>query len=168
VTFNSETYAGIELEVRYRVCVAPDTTFCFGTNATCPCGNGGAADTGCDNAQATGGVRLTGSGDTNLNDVTLQGTGFPPAAFPTVIVIRSPLAEAPPVTFGDGLRCISTTNLVRLAATLASGGASAHPISHGAGSGLFNYQLWYRNTPSAFCNAAAAFNTSNALGVVWP
>jgi hypothetical protein len=30
------------------------------------------------------------------------------------------------------------------------------------------YQLWYRSTPSSFCDPAAAFNTSNVLSLTWP
>jgi hypothetical protein len=168
ITFKSDPYARIELEVRYAYCAFPALAFCFGTDAACPCGNGGAPDSGCDNAQATGGVRLLATGDPTLNDVVLHGSGFPATSTPAALVIRSPLAESQPVVFGDGLRCVSLPGLVRFGATSAAGGASVHPISHGAGPGQFVYQLWYRSTPAAFCDAAAAFNTSNALAIAWP
>jgi len=52
--------------------------------------------------------------------------------------------------------------------SVASRGSSLSAVSHGAGSGTFVYQLWSRSTPSTFCDAAAAFNLSNALEIVWP
>ena len=76
-------------------------------------------------------------------------------------------SEPSPLAFGDGIRCIAAP-LVRLAATTATGGLSSHPVSHGAGAGTFHYQLWYRNAPAAFCDPAAAWNTSNALSITWP
>jgi hypothetical protein len=85
-----------------------------------------------------------------------------------VTLIRSSGLEEPPVVFGDGLRCISAAGLVRISAVLAGGGASLHPVMHGAGAGTFHYQLWARNTPVMFCDPAAGFNLSSALTVTWP
>jgi hypothetical protein len=56
--------------------------------------------------------------------------------------------------FGDGLRCLATTPLVRLAATTAAGGE-------------FVYQIWYRNQPAGYCTPLA-FNLSNGLRITWP
>ena len=152
--------------------VAPDTTFCFGTDAVCPCGNGGDADSGCDNAQATGGVELSLGGfapnGAGGGSATYVGSGFPAMASPTAIVIRSPSRAVPAPVFGDGLRCVGASGLVRFGATAASGGTSTHVAGHGAGAGVFHYQLWYRNTPSTFCDPFAAFNLSNGLSVTWP
>jgi hypothetical protein len=74
----------------------------------------------------------------------------------------------PPI-FGDGVRCVSATNLVRLAATTASAGASVHGFGHGAmaGSGDFHYQAWYRNTPASYCTPDA-FNLSSGVTLTWP
>ena len=151
---------------------APGTArFCFGSADLCPCGNGGSGDAGCDLPQATGGIALglvdflpDGAGG---GTAELVGAGYPPAAQPAVTLIRSPGAQTPPVAFGDGLRCIATTGLVRIGAVLAGGGASSHAVSHGAGAGTFRYQLWSRSTLSAFCTPAA-FNLSNALEIAWP
>jgi hypothetical protein len=145
---------------------------CDGALALCPCTNPGGPETGCDNAQATGGALLTAPAwNPGGSAVTLQGTGFPPASAPTVIVIRSPSQQSPPVTFGDGLRCIGAAGLVRFGATTASGGTSTHLHSHGAGPGQFFYQLWYRNTPVSFCvttgPSSGAFNLSNGLSLLW-
>jgi hypothetical protein len=145
--------------------------YCFGNAAECPCGNGGSGLGGCDNAQSSGGVvaTLTGFNPNGLGggQGTITGTGYPTTSEPTAIVIRSPFPATPPATFGDGLRCISTQSLVRLAAAPAITGTSVHTFSHGAGAGSFFYQLWYRNTPSTFCDAFAAFNLSNGQRVTW-
>jgi hypothetical protein len=150
------------------------TTFCNasdGALASCPCTNPGAPDTGCDNAQATGGVALAlVAQTTSPNAATLAGSGFSTMGAPTAIVIRSStLDPSSPLAFGDGLRCISAISLVRLAATTAVSGTSAHAINHGvmAGPGDFYYQIWYRNTPSTFCDPFAAFNLSNGLRIAW-
>jgi hypothetical protein len=70
--------------------------------------------------------------------------------------------------FGDGLRCIGAP-LVRLAATLASGGVSTHAFGHGpsAGAGTFYYQLWFRSTPLSYCDATSAFNLSSGVTLTW-
>jgi hypothetical protein len=156
--------------VWYRAGAPPDepgTPFCFGDGSAgaCPCGNLGAPGRGCDNAAATGGALLEGSGSPAAGTVVLEGSGFPPAATPTVIVIRSASLAASPVPFGDGLRCVAAP-VQRLAASFAAGGQSTHPLSHGIGPGVFHYQLWYRSS-AAFC-APAPFNLSNGYTIVWP
>jgi len=150
------------------------TPFCDasdGSLVSCPCGNAGLPNTGCDIAQATGGVGLTvtkwspdcmGGGT-----AVLIGTGYPVTGTPGAVVIRAPtLDTASPVVFGDGLRCVNAT-VVRLGATLAVGGQSTHPVMHGAGPGTFYYQIWFRNQPAMFCTPAA-FNLSNGLSIFWP
>jgi uncharacterized delta-60 repeat protein len=149
-------------------------SFCDATDgalAECPCANPGAPDSGCDVQQATGGVRLDVLAQVTApqSAATLQGTGFPPAGEPIALVIRGDaLDPARPVAFGDGLRCIAASGLVRLAATAASAGTSMHAFGHGAGAGAFHYQLWFRNTPASYCDPAAAFNLSNGRTLVWP
>jgi hypothetical protein len=149
-----------------RFCDASD-----GSLASCPCANPGDADTGCDIPQATGGVRIDVLAQaTAPNGATLSGTGFATMGSPTAIVIRSDaLDPGAPVVFGDGLRCLDTGALVRLAATTASGGTSTHAILHGAmaGSGTFYYQIWFRSTPSTYCDPVAAFNLSGGLALDW-
>ena len=148
-------------------------TFCDASDAglaACPCAPG-EAETGCDLAQGTGGVELTlvAQSTAPQNRATLRGKGFPLGATPAAVVIRSAeLDPARPVVFGDGLRCVGLP-LVRLGATAASEGLSAHAIGHGpaAGSGLAHYQLWFRNQPASYCDPAAAFNLSNGRSLVW-
>jgi len=137
----------------------------------CPCSNPGLPGHGCDLAQATGGVQL---GVTSFNpdfagggSITLVGTGFPAAFFPTVVGIRSPNRASTPAVFGDGLLCLEAP-VVRFGATSSSNGVSTQTTGHGVGSGIFHYQLWFRNQPLAFCDPTAAFNLSNGLTVSWP
>jgi len=154
---------------------APASSFCNASDnaaASCPCGNSGTPDAGCDLPQATGGVRLDAiAQELAPNRATLFAEGFPPSTTPAAIVIRSPaLDPASPVVFGDGLRCVGTSGLTRLAANQASGGVSVHTLGHGAmaGSGTFHYQLWFRSTPVMFCDPGAAFNLSNGQTLSWP
>jgi hypothetical protein len=151
-------------------CAKGGATFCFGDAADCPCGNGGAPGRGCDNAQGTGGVELALVAQTTApNGTTVTGTGFSTMGAPTALVFRSAGLAATPAPFGDGLGCLAPAGVVRLAATTAIAGTSTHAFGHGAmaGAGDFYYQIWYRNTPSAYCTPAA-FNLSNGLRISWP
>jgi hypothetical protein len=139
-----------------------------GSLASCPCAPG-APDSGCDLPQGTGGVRLDVLAQaTSPNGVTMQGTGFNPAGQPTAIVIRSTsLDPASPVVFGDGLRCVNVSPLVRLGAAPAIQGVSTHTFGHGAAAGTFYYQLWFRSHPATYCDPQAVFNLSNGRAVSW-
>jgi hypothetical protein len=107
--------------------------------------------------------------DTLGTQATLSASGFPAAAAATAVVIRSTsLDPSSPVVFGDGLRCVNSAPLVRLAATSSAGGTSTHVFGHGAGAGTFYYQVWFRNQPGGFCDPAAAFNLSNGRTLAWP
>jgi hypothetical protein len=99
--------------------------------------------------------------------VLLGGTGFPVAAAPAVVAIRSTAFESDPPVFGDGLRCVGTSGLVRVRTGLALNGSVGLAFMHGAGAGDFYYQLWFRSTPSTFCDPNAAFNLSNGLKLAW-
>jgi hypothetical protein len=155
--------------------IPPGITFCNATDgalASCPCSNPGLPLTGCDIAQGTGGVLANLIGQTTgPNSATLQGTGFPPAAAPSAIVIRANNLEASPVVFGDGLRCVGLTGFARLAATAAAGGVSTHVFGHGAAAGTYFYQIWFRNTPVSYCvttgASSGAFNLSNGYRLTW-
>ena len=149
-----------------------------GALATCACAAGD-PDTGCDapipvmqGGGTTGGVRLdlVAQSFSPQNRMTASGTGYPAGSAPTAIVIRDPsLESAGPIVFGDGLRCVGTSSLTRLGATVAAAGVSNHTFGHGtmAGAGTFYYQLWFRSTPISFCDPAAAFNLSNGRSIVW-
>jgi hypothetical protein len=168
-------WAGMFLTMdAFKPCTVASLDFCDasdGSLASCPCGNPGTPDSGCDNAQATGGVKINLIAQTTSpTGATVTGTGFSTMGSPTAIVLRSPDIDAgSPIVFGDGLRCVSTTSLTRLAATVGVGGTSTHTFAHGAmaGVGDFFYQIWYRNTPSTFCDPFAAFNLSNGTTIFW-
>jgi hypothetical protein len=42
-------------------------------------------------------------------------------------------------------------------------------FGHGAmaGTGTFFYQLWFRSTPTSYCDPTAAFNLSNGTFLDW-
>ena len=148
-------------------------SFCDATDvslAFCPCEAPGAQDTGCENAQHTGGVGLTVLKQETqpAPRATVIGTGFPTTSQPPVTLIRGASLVSPgPVVFGDGLRCVASP-IVRLAATAAIGGTSTHTFGHGtmAASGKHYYQLWFRNTPAMFCTPEA-FNLSSGRVLEW-
>lgn len=157
----------------YALRSASAPSFCDGADgslAACPCANPGAPTSGCDLSQGTGGVTLdlTVQSIAPLNRVTWSGSGFPSMGAPASIVLRaSTIDPATPIAFGDGLRCVGTP-LVRLSATQASAGSVTHVHGHNAavGSGLFHYQLWFRNAPATYC-APDAFNFSNGRTLLW-
>jgi hypothetical protein len=141
-----------------------------GALSGCPCANPGFPDTGCDNPAGTGGVKLIviAQQTSPTNRATVQGIGYPATATPSSVVIRAPaLDPGSPVVFGDGLRCIGVP-LVRLGASIASGGVSTHSFGHGmsAPPGPNFYQLWYRSQPPMFCTPDA-FNLSNGRVITW-
>jgi hypothetical protein len=158
---------------RFTMSAAPYfSSFCDasdGSLVSCPCGNQGTPDSGCDISQGTGGAELhvVYQEVSPQNRATLLGAGFPVSTTPTAVVIRSSALEPSPIVFGDGLRCVGVP-LVRLAATSAFIGFSNHTLGHGsgAGSGQFYYQLWFRNTPAMFCTPDA-FNLSNGRTLDW-
>jgi len=170
---SGDVYAVAAFHLFKISCQAAPVTFCNDADdslSSCPCANPGSPDTGCDLSQGTGGVGLSLAAQETSpqNRVTMLGSGFPPASAPASIMIRaSTLDPAPPVVFGDGLRCIGST-VVRLAATFASAGQTTHIAGHGAmaGGGDFYYQLWFRNTAGMFCTLAA-FNLSSGHIVNW-
>jgi len=143
---------------------------------SCPCGNPGSPDTGCDTpvpamqgGGTTGGIKLTVvlQETSPQNRATVTGFGYPAASTPPVIVIRAESLVSP-VVFGDGLRCIGTP-IVRLSAVIAWNRTSWHTFGHGAmaGSGAFYYQLWFRSAPISYCDDEAAFNLSNGRRLTW-
>jgi hypothetical protein len=152
----------------FILCEVPEA-LCFGNDVDCPCANGGLPDRGCENAATTGGVRLDVASfcpdGVGGGTATLVGTGFPTSASPTVIAIRGSGPGLAP--FGDGVLCLDTTT-VRVDTSSASAGVSSQPMSHGAGTGTFFYQLWYRSNPRTYCDPTAAFNLSNATRITWP
>jgi len=149
-------------------------TFCYGTNALCPCANGGQPHAGCEHSFATGGGRLVSQGIARVtsDSLALNAGGLPPTAS-TLFFQGTSQANA---LFGDGLRCAAGT-VIRLGTKAAVAGFASYgagnvgdvPISvrgaiPGAG-GVRHYQGWYRNA-AVFCTTST-FNLTNGVTVTW-
>jgi hypothetical protein len=158
------------------------TSYCFGdgTGAACPCGNNGFTGHGCQNSSATGGGLLIASGVASLASDTLLFTtqNEKPSALSTVTQGDTAIA---PIAFGQGLRCAGG-HLKRLYTKTAFSGsitapASGDPSVHarsaalgdtiGVGSTRY-YYVYYRDaTVLGGCSAAATFNNTQSVSVVW-
>jgi hypothetical protein len=150
-------------------CADDGASFCFGHASDCPCANAGAPRHGCDDAGANGGVRLDVAARAS-GAATLVGKGLALASARPTFVLCSRGLEPVPQAFGDGLRCVSVSSMVRLGVTTSTGGIAQHVVTHPAtaGAGNFYYQLWYRDTPSTYCDPFAAFNLSSGVRITWP
>lgn len=157
-----------ELEVGGDAGVA----FCFGdgSGTACPCGNPGAADSGCANSTGSGAI-LTATGTNSIlaNDLVLSGSQLPAGTPGLYFSGTAQENGGMGIVFGDGLRCASA-NIVRMEVVNADGsGNSSSSVSIssavGATSGSTNtFQLWYRD-PSGPCSGQ--FNTTNGYEVTW-
>lgn len=182
--FGGSTPSGLYLElVAGNPCstASCSTGFCNGVDgstATCPCAPG-SADSGCaapippmQGGGLTSGVLLSATRQTvgPSNRVTMVSTGYPLGSVPGSVLFRNagidPMA---PVVFGDGVRCVDGSGVVRIGGTSALAGSATHTFGHGtmAGSGTFFYQAWYRSAPASYCNPAAAFNLSSGDTLIW-
>ena len=146
-------------------------SFCDATDgalASCPCGNPGSPSSGCDLPQAMGGVELMVLAQERgtQNRATMVAEGYPTQSTPASVILRSrTLDGAGPVVFGDGLRCVGP-EVVRVEASIGVGGAATYQLGHGADTGEYFYQAWFRSQPASFCTPSA-FNLSNGRVLVW-
>jgi len=171
--FTDADVTGDSYLTRWGCSVDLPISYCFGdgTGEPCPCGNTGDPGHGCNIPQGLGGIEMTVE-DWNPDfagggTATFVGRNFRPMSEAGSQLIRSTLAQSPATVFGDGLLCVQPP-VVRLNATLSSGGISMHPTMHGAGAGTFYYQLWVRSNPIMFCDPLAAWNLSNGIELTWP
>lgn len=147
--------------------------YCFGTAATCPCGNAGAPGNGCANsANVLGGhIDATGSASVAGDSVVLTGSNMPPGG-PCLYFQGTGQASLP---FGDGILCIGGV-ITRLGvkfnnalgtSTIPSGIDPPLSIMGGvpAAGGFRFYSSWYRDA-ALFCTPAT-FNVTNGVGVLW-
>jgi len=150
---------------------AAGTAFCFGDAASCPCANGGSADSGCANGSGSGAVMTSsGSGSVSADDLVLSSTGLignqPGLYFQGNNAVNTGLG----VQFGDGLRCAGG-GVIRLQVRFADvNGGSATSISVSTKGGcaagdVKRYQIWYRDPATTPCGAQ--FNLSNGYEVTW-
>ncbi len=147
-----------------------------GSGTTCPCGNVGAADAGCGNAQDSAGGSLSALGIASLGHDTLvleaarvpDGAGF-------FLQGNGAAASGAATSFGDGLLCLSGVitrlrlePIVGQAASLPSAGAPTrlHTLAPVHLGGTYSYQMWYRDSAPSYCSPAL-FNLTNAVTVTW-
>jgi len=163
-------------------CETPVSMFCFGdgTVASCPCGNLGVGDHGCENSASTGGARLSFTGVTSPDSIVLHSMGELPSALSLVFQGDEFISSSVP--FGDGLGCIGG-NLKRLYVRNAAVGqldaptgsepsitarsaALGDPIAPGE---TRYYQVYYRDPSSSFCAAPAGstFNATSGIRISW-
>jgi hypothetical protein len=149
--------------------------FCFGDGSglACPCGNSGAPQSGCANSQIASGASLVAAGDaqsTGADSMVFTVGGVPSNVTCTLFQGTSTNT----IPFGDGVRCVSGTQ-VRIRTKFATGNTASWPTGSEAqvsvtglvpfGGARRYYQVNYRNSAS-FCTAAT-FNISSGLNVLW-
>lgn len=152
----------------------PSGPYCHSSDGLtpCPCGNYGAAGSGCANSVHAGGATLTGSGSHALptDSFVLAASGMPPTA--TCLFFQGTTQVY--TTFGDGTRCAGGTT-IRLGIKTAAGGVAAYPTGADArvsvkgllpaAGGRRYYQVWYRDSAS-YCTASS-FNLTNGYAATW-
>jgi Tol biopolymer transport system component len=154
----------------------PADAFCFGTQATCPCGNAGLANAGCA-SPALPGARLYALGGPFVSNdtLTLVVFGVPPGSFTAFFEGAGPASVPSGTAFGDGLLCLTPPFQIR-GVRPAEGVAARMGFLPGepllsvvsavpAGGDLRHYQAWYRSAEN-FCTSAT-YNLSNAATVQW-
>lgn len=158
----------------FEVSASPVTTFCAGdgAGAACPCGNTGAAGSGCGNGSFAAGAELSGSGTPSvLNDtLVLHATRSTPSGPGIFFQGDDPLAGGAGVAFGDGLMCTGT-NICRIEVVFADGsGNASSSISIANKCGVLagqtkRMQWWYRDVALSPCGNQ--FNVSNGVETTW-
>jgi hypothetical protein len=147
----------------------PVSSYCEGSVAACPCGNGASPTEGCKNSTGVGALlSASGSVSVSANDLALSATCLP-LSQSGILYMGPNQIQAP---FGDGLRCVGggSLGIVRFPVTnsgpsgtipLGPGFLTGTPITSGS---TWNFQAWYRD-PQGPCGNA--FNLSNALSVTF-
>jgi hypothetical protein len=145
------------------------TAYCFGTNAGCPCGNGGAADEGCENSTGSGAtLSAGGSASAGADDLSFLSTNLLGGQPALLFAGTQSLNSGNGVTFGDGLRCAGGS-VTRLGVQTPNGsGQAAWGPGLGNAGGWSNgdtryFQVWYRNPQGSPCGTG--FNLTHGLSV---
>jgi hypothetical protein len=154
----------------------PAVTYCFGTSATCPCGNAGPVNAGCASPTLPGARLYALGGPYVSNDtLTLVALDLPAGTFAAFVEGAAPSNPPTGIAFGDGLLCLAAPFAMRGIRHADDGSArmgylpgepllsvvSAVP----AGGDLRHYQVWYRSIEN-FCSTFT-FNLSNGATVQW-
>lgn len=152
------------------------TSFCVGTNATCPCGNGSFSHGGCANSGLGGvGAALTNDGIASVGADTLllYAANMPPNASTLIFQGTTRVNGGVGAVFGDGLRCAGGAT-TRLGVRTAVAGVASYPglgdapvslrgfVSAGD---VRTYQAWYRDVAN-YCTPDT-FNLTQGLEVRW-
>ena len=163
-------------------CTTVPSYYCFGDGsaAACPCGNNSTPgqDAGCLNSLSLAGrMRAIGLASVTSDSLQLQASHVPNGPG---LYFQGPaqVAGGLGMPFGDGLRCVGGSPLMRLGIVLAMSGTSTYPtgttspndvpisIKGAVLPGTQQYQLWYRDS-GAFCTVSSVFNLTNAASVTW-
>ncbi len=163
-------YGGVRVEV-HRFDESPlGTSFCSGDGSAlaCPCGNTGAAGTGCANSSSQG-AKLSASGSTSLaaNALAFTGQDLVPGVSAVLAQGSIPANGGLGTPLGDGILCVGGS-IVRLGiqSATATGSVSFGPNLAAAGGWIagqtLHFQVWYRN-PGGPCGQGV--NLSQGLTV---
>ena len=114
-------------------------------------------------------ISLDGLPSVSSNSMTLRADSLPPNQ--ACLFFCGPIKQDPPVSFGDGLRCVGTSGLSRLNPPLMTGSGTAQraldltsgPLSNTQVGDTQHFQLWYRD-PAA---GGATYNLSDALEITF-
>jgi hypothetical protein len=152
---------------------------CFGdgSGTACPCGNNSLVGqmAGCVSSLGLAGrVDSIGIASISADTLVLQGSEVPNG--PGLYFRGSALFGGPGLSFGDGLLCAGGA-IIRMGVVFAAGNVSSYPggstpapihlAGLSAAGDTHYYQLWYRDSDLGYCIAASAFNTTNAIEVLW-
>jgi hypothetical protein len=151
----------------------PGSTYCYGTAAMCPCGNGGAVNNGCANSVTGFGAYLAFAGAASVSgdSVVLESVGMPLGG---ACLFFQGTGETN-IPFGDGLRCV-TGAILRLGVKINVTSTVHYPTAGDPKvsvqglvpeiGGKRYYQNWYRDAADNFCTSAT-FNLTNGLLLTW-
>ncbi len=114
-------------------------------------------------------ISLDGLPSVSSNSMTLRADSLPPNQ--ACLFFCGPLKQDPPVSFGDGLRCVRTSGLSRLNPPLMTGSGTAQraldltsgPLSNNHVGDTQHFQLWYRDPALGGAN----YNLTDALEVTF-
>jgi hypothetical protein len=160
------------LEGIYLIDINPVVSYCDSVSSVsgCPCGNIGATGEGCQNSTGAGALlSATGSSSITADDLVLMGTQLPPSKPGLFFTGPNQVGAGSGSLFGDGLLCVggSIQRLQTVFSDLSGNAQTTLSIATGGGvtvGSVANYQLWFRD-PAGPCGAA--FNTTNALSLIW-
>ena len=158
--------------------------FCFGDGkGACPCANNGSPGNGCANSDHPGGANFFATGVASIANDTLLLTCKDQHASSLTLFWQGDFT-IPPITHGDGIRCVAALRRLYRAKNAHSDIVSAPPgtgteeavsVSQrsaavgdplSAGFTRF-YFATYRDPANFACPVPATMNDSNAIQIIW-